>query len=44
MEVTDKSTKNRITTFTLSNKDGLDTSIINSIRRIMINEVPTVNF
>ena len=44
MEVTDKLTKNRITTFTLSNKDGLDTSIINSIRRIMINEVPTVGF
>ena len=31
-------------TFTLSNKDGLDVSIVNSIRRTIINELPIVGF
>jgi len=37
-------TNNSVLSFTISNKEGLDTSILNSIRRVILNEVPTVAF
>ena len=44
MEITKPQKVNDSITFTISNKDGLDVSLINSIRRTMINELPCVGF
>ena len=33
-----------VLSFTISNKKGLDTSVLNSIRRVILNEIPTMAF